>query len=436
MHKPPMDHEYFEELCAIAALGQLSEEEFTVLEQHLAECQQCCDFRATVTGLAQAGIPSARETKRWLPGWLVSQSESEKRARERFAKQASTHGLYFSPEAASYLSGAQQDARWPAYARYGSVTVAAMAIVASILFWGRLRYEPVPTPPERTNAAVVKQQQPAAEAPSVRHSPETRPAPPAVDVEQLRADFSRKLTIAQQEVAALRDQSQARQERLERSSQEAEELRAQLDTEKQSAAALARKLATTEDALSRASDDLHTVKASNVTSAATVTAQDVKIKEMNDVVRQQGSLLQRQETLLTATRDVRDLMGARNLHIIDVLDVDGKGRNRGSFGRVFYTEGKSLIFYAFDLSQKGAAATNASFQGWAARTASSASARSIGIFYVDDKEQNRWVLKFDDPAVLSYIDSVFVTVEPRGGNKEPTGHRLLYAFLRTQANHP
>jgi hypothetical protein len=45
-------------------------------------------------------------------------------------------------------------------------------------------------------------------------------------------------------------------------------------------------------------------------------------------------------------------MGGRNLHIVDVLDVDSKGQDKRSFGRVFYTQEKSLIFYAFDLGDR------------------------------------------------------------------------------------
>jgi hypothetical protein len=55
---------------------------------------------------------------------------------------------------------------------------------------------------------------------------------------------------------------------------------------------------------------------------------------------------------------------------------------------------------------------------------------------VDDQKQNRWVLKFDDPTILAEIDSVFVTVEPPGGSAKPTGHKLLYAYLKANPNHP
>jgi len=46
------------------------------------------------------------------------------------------------------------------------------------------------------------------------------------------------------------------------------------------------------------------------------------------------------------------------------------------------------------------------------------------------------VLKFDDPNVLAEIDSVFVTIEPPGGSKKPTGGRLLAAYVKANLNHP
>ena len=45
-------------------------------------------------------------------------------------------------------------------------------------------------------------------------------------------------------------------------------------------------------------------------------------------------------------------MGARKLYIADVFDVDSGSRTRKPFGRVFYTQSKSLIFYAFDLDRQ------------------------------------------------------------------------------------
>lgn len=59
-----------------------------------------------------------------------------------------------------------------------------------------------------------------------------------------------------------------------------------------------------------------------------------------------------------------------------------------------------------------------------------------GILYMDNKAYRRWVLKFDNPKVMSEVGAVFVTVEPKGGSDKPRGKQLLYAYLRTTPNHP
>ncbi len=67
------------------------------------------------------------------------------------------------------------------------------------------------------------------------------------------------------------------------------------------------------------------------------------------------------------TRDIRDLMGARDLYVAEVYDVKRDGSTQKSYGRVFYTKGKSLIFYAYDLNEEPEARDASTFQAWGRR---------------------------------------------------------------------
>jgi hypothetical protein len=132
-------------------------------------------------------------------------------------------------------------------------------------------------------------------------------------------------------------------------------------------------------------------------------------------------------------------MGARKLYIADVFDVDSGSRTKKPFGRVFYTQGKSLIFYAFDLDRQHGVVNANTFQVWGQKeTAQGEQALplNLGILYMDNETNRRWVMRFDDPKQLAEIDAVFVTVEPRGGSQKPTTKPFLYALLRNDANHP
>jgi hypothetical protein len=146
---------------------------------------------------------------------------------------------------------------------------------------------------------------------------------------------------------------------------------------------------------------------------------------------------QRQEKYLASSRDIRELMGARQLYIADVFDIDPQGKTMKPFGRIFYTRGKSLIFYAFDLEQQPGYREAKAFQAWGRQASSQAKPVSLGIFYMDNEANRRWVLKSNDPKVLEEINAVFVTVEPTGGSKKPTNKPFLVAYLHTAPpNHP
>jgi hypothetical protein len=128
-------------------------------------------------------------------------------------------------------------------------------------------------------------------------------------------------------------------------------------------------------------------------------------------------------------------MGARDLYIAEVYDVERTGETKKAYGRVFYTKGKSLIFYAYDLDQQPGVKNASTFQAWGRRGPDRQQALNLGVFYVDDASKKRWVLRFDDPKALATIDAVFVTVEPNGGSQKPTNKSLLFASLHIDPNH-
>jgi hypothetical protein len=164
-----------------------------------------------------------------------------------------------------------------------------------------------------------------------------------------------------------------------------------------------------------------------------------KIDELSAATRDQDRRLKDNEQYLASDRDIRELMGARKLYIADVFDVDSGSRTRKPFGRVFYTQNKSLIFYAFDLDRQPGVKNASAFQVWGQRDAElsvKSHPMNLGILYMESDSNRRWVLRWDDPKQLAEIDAVFVTVEPHGGSQKPTGKPFLYALLRKEANHP
>ena len=134
--------------------------------------------------------------------------------------------------------------------------------------------------------------------------------------------------------------------------------------------------------------------------------------------------------------EAKEILGARDLHIVDVYDVDKTGKSARSYGRIYYVNHHLLVFYAFDLAKTEKNHIAAAFQAWGFRQPHSSTAESLGLFYLDNASLNRWTLRVSDPQVLSRIDTLFVTVERPGGSRFPRGRRLLMASLAGPANHP
>jgi flagellar hook-associated protein FlgK len=169
--------------------------------------------------------------------------------------------------------------------------------------------------------------------------------------------------------------------------------------------------------------------------AARAKTLEAKVNDLAQQLHERDAAIDQQQELLAHDRDIRELMGARDLYIAEVYDVARTGVTQKPYGRVFYTKGKSLIFYAYDLDQAGL--KNAStFQAWGRRGPDQKQALNLGMFYIDSAAKKRWVLKFDDPKTLAQIDAVFVTVEPNGGSHKPSGKSLLFAYLKVDPNHP
>ena len=141
--------------------------------------------------------------------------------------------------------------------------------------------------------------------------------------------------------------------------------------------------------------------------------------------------------LNSAKGEFASVLGARNLHIVDVYDADSGGKRQRPFGRVFYIEGRSLVFYAYDLSDPGRFKTNVVFHVWGGKAGVKDVTHSLGILHKDDAGDSRWSLTFDDPKVLATINSVFVTVETANKHYDgPHGKKVLYAYFGSQPNHP
>jgi hypothetical protein len=181
---------------------------------------------------------------------------------------------------------------------------------------------------------------------------------------------------------------------------------------------------------------LDTVQQTGSSDALRVASLETRIQQMSQLLKDKDATIDERERMLASDRDIRELMGTRDLYIAEVYDVGGNGKKKKPYGRVFYTKGKSLVFYGYDLDQEPGPKNASTFQAWGMRGPDRNSALNLGVMYVDNSTNKRWVLRFDDPKALEQINAVFVTVEAEGQSRVPRGKQVLFAYLKEEPNHP
>jgi hypothetical protein len=410
-------HEQFEELCAQAAISELSGEELQELNMHLKECLAC---RAVFEDMRQIH-------SNWLPersGFQIERTPaSELGLRRLILERVGKEGARFSRVAQSLTApAAASSSRVSRYLRPALSIAAAIVLTVGGLGFA-LRSMRRQAPAGQKPIASI-------ETPSVRVPVVPTTSGNAETRDDHAAELEANLKKSEGEIAIL-------ELRLNHAEQRAEELEESNSAANLEVTALEQQLAAVRAAQSRAQEELTKLKSSQSERDAEFTLVRDENQHLREKLNVQTASVDHERELMADGREIRDLIAARNLHIIDVYDTSGKGQTQKSFGRVFYTEGKSLVFYAYDLPSRRAD-TKYAFYAWGKRDGSGeGKARNLGIFYNDDQTQKRWVLKITDPQTLSEIDSVFVTLEKTDGfGNTPTGKKLLSAYLGSPANHP
>jgi len=250
-------------------------------------------------------------------------------------------------------------------------------------------------------------------------------------------DNRRKEEILEQEVATLRSERSRIEQGLERAANESRELQGSAAGMKEQIAALTTELQATRATQLKAEEALQQLKSERENDQAAMQGQNREIRSLNEKLREQTSQKERDQGVLAAETKLRELVGARNLHIVDVYDTDANGKTKRAVGRVFYTQGQSLVFYAYDLSTNGSGNGKYAYYVWGHKEGDDESVRSLGTLDSDDVALKRWMLKVNDAKALSNIDRVFVTLEQNGKLElRPHGKKILSAYLGSPANHP
>jgi hypothetical protein len=428
-------HDEFLELCAVSTSGQLTEEEQKKLQEHLAVCQSCREALRqyeAVVGQAIPAIAANEESESVEPGPSWSQEQAEKAFFKRLAHEEKREPKNFGdasdlPSVPHRLPRLSNGIAWP---QVWMLYAAGVLLFLTVGFYAyRVSHRTtdvaqLPPPPPRVQNQVSLEEQLS----DVGHDREIATAQ-IKQRDKTIADLRHQLAEQSAEI----NQMKAAQTKLENSLRAGDASRQDPTQQRRD---LAQKLDAAQDNSHTLQEKLNSLAQQSVQDAARAKASEAKSNDLTRLLQDRETALEQQDQLLSHDRDIRELMGARDLYIAEVYDVAGTGETKKPYGRVFYTRGKSLIFYAYDLDQQTEAKKVNTFQAWGRRGPDRQQAINLGIFYEDNDARKRWILKCDDPKTLAQIDGVFVTVEPNGGSHKPSGKSLLFAYLRIDPNHP
>jgi hypothetical protein len=427
-------HDEFLELCAISTSGQLSEAEHKRLQEHLATCPSCRKALKQFEAVVDQAIPAigANEPSESLksgPFW--SQERAEKAFVDRLAREE--NGKRGKHENQSAISAGPH--RGLPLASDSTWLDVSMLCAAGILLFVTLSFYAYRVGVSRgTDTAKFAFPRPSAKGQS------------SIEAQLSVAGHEREIALAKVEeqdktIAELRRQLnqesvdfnrvKAAQARLENDLRAGDAARQDLIQQRTD---FAQKLAASQSRSQALQEKLDSL-AQSPRDADRSQASDAKVNELTQLLHDREAALDQKDELLAHDRDIRELMGARDLYVAEVYNVVRNGTEK-PYGRVFYTKGKSLIFYAYDLDEQKGVKNATTFQAWGRRGPDRGQALNLGVFYEDSVSKKRWIVKCDDPKTLAQIDGVFVTIEPNGGSAKPSGKSLLFAYLRVDPNHP
>ena len=399
-------HEHYEELCAILTTGQITEDELKVLKSHLASCSACSILAASFARIGSEVILERANRS----------TESEMRdVRSRFLARAREQGIELPLSRESAATSLKMYRLAPL----------GFAIAASLLVVAFARMHPHATHPT-SNASINL------EATHSTPLAETRSVISAEMLSSLqqstheRGELQKVISVNEARKVALEAQVLKLKESEEQEQRQIEDLKSSLSSLSSARDGEAAQLAGAINGLENAKNELI---AANVQLAM----QQRQLTAMTDQAHLAEAEYEREKIVTSAGKDGHSILAARNLHIIDVYDVNGQGKRQKAFGRVFYVEDRELVFYAYDLASM--TRTNTRFYAWGFGHGDSPYVARLGVLHNDGNGEGRWELRFNDGGVLAKIDSVFVTAEENEAQL-PKGKRVLVAVLGDQPNHP
>jgi hypothetical protein len=439
--RPRGPHEEFLELCALATSGSLSDAERARLREHLPTCSECREALREFESVVNEIVPEVVTEREGEPS--LDPSFSEEKAQASFQKRLNEErekerkGTALDSEHPGDVKHQRRN-RFQLLDRYDMW----LPLVASLLLGTSLGVLSYRTGRNhgiewaRAQGQMQQRQMASTEIPGTAHASalpgDAELAGRDVALAELRSEIAQRTA----EWTKLKAQQAESELRLQSSTEDKRELGGENSKLVEERDRLLQKVSSEETTLQETQERLKRLERERSEYVLRTASLETRVGELSNLLEERERQTDEQRDLLEKDRDIRELIGARDLYITEIYDVVHNGDTRKAAGRVFYTKGKSLIFYAYDLNQNPGVKDARTFEAWGQRGADWRQASKLGIFYEDNANKKRWVVKSNDKKMLDQIDAVFITLEPNGGSERPTGKPMLFAYLKVAPNHP
>lgn len=361
-------HEQYEELCVLAMIGEASASELHQLRQHLDGCADC---RRDYKDFTELVLPQLSLAGDILPGFSHNPFDDEAHSmRARFLDGAQAAGISFTPKAVDAVPPPVADIQAANISHGKRATVSTNwmwrgAVAASLIaaagiggYYGAMERN------ARTSAAAGKLAGGQAQTAQTSTAPASPTKPSAIPLGTIGAGNLKELAHLNQEVKDVGLQLEQARSAVAGVESERSVLHGQIRQQQQQLATAQQQAQVSQQALADLRMKLQQSQALAESDQASFIADEVKIKDLSDKMQAQTASFEQERGMLGKGGEVSSMMTARNLHIIDVYDTDGSGRTKAAFGRIFLTENKRLVFYAYDLNESRLDSAKYAYRVW------------------------------------------------------------------------
>ena len=330
------NHQPFVELCALATAGPLPGDQASQLQAHLEDCLECreamAEFRFVAVEGASLMVPVEARTEdrqfRLPASQMTSDSWSPEAAKQKLlariaVEEEAGRGRTSLPAVPKrVMPGLLARLSWQQRLQYSAVLLIFLGIVAVSGYRFRTMHG------ERRGTDEYQGEM-QAQLLSERSELEKQLKSHAASIEDLSHKLEeREMTIQGLKKALASAELQEKNRVGELST--ALTLNTSLATERDS---LLHKLQDAETSMVSLQGQLDSLRTERRNDLVRVSDLEMRIEQLNGRLRESQVAVSQQQDLLVSDRDIRDLMGARNLYITDVVDVDKNGHTQRPLAR-------------------------------------------------------------------------------------------------------